>query len=105
MYNVHVAAKQSLSHNTGATTIRGYCRHFTAQWRERVVHASGHQSREALTRTHTHRESMRAYVNTQMDTISQITSPRIHTSRHAVGFMVKCIKSWVVSMPLGGCSA
>lgn len=65
VYNVHATAKLVLSHSTGATTIRGYCRHFTAQWRERVAHASGHKYREALTHTN---KSMHAYANTQMNT-------------------------------------
>lgn len=67
IYHVDVTARTGLSHNNVATTIRGYCRHFTVQWIESVVHASGHKYGEALKHTNT---SMHAYVNihTEMDT-------------------------------------
>lgn len=51
----------SLTQHCGKTTIRGYLRHFTAQWRESVAHASGHKYGEALTHIN---KSMHAYVNT-----------------------------------------
>lgn len=61
VYYVHVTAQPGLSLNTVATTIRGYCGHFTAQWRESAAHASGHKHGEALTHTN---KPMHAYVNT-----------------------------------------
>ncbi len=47
-YYMHVTTQLGLSHDPVAATIKGYCRNFTAQWRESIAHASGHKYGEPL---------------------------------------------------------
>lgn len=58
---LYITCMSQLNWVSRTTTIRGYCRHFTVQWRESVAHASRHKYREALTQTN---RSMYTYANT-----------------------------------------
>lgn len=80
---------RGLSHNAVAATIRGNCRHFTAQWRESAAHASGHKY-GGSTNTHTNK-SIHVYVNAYTQRRRRLTDDGLHrgcTSKHTLGLIV-----------------
>lgn len=93
---MHATARTGFSLYTVAATIRGYCRHFTAQWRESVAHASGHEYGDALTHTNKY-TCICKYIHTEMNTFNTLA---LNTKKD-IGLIVKYTTFKVISLSLG----